>query len=74
MNDISDILRTMLDRTSRISDVEREFERMMDMDDVLRSDYVQWCREMGYETKSGYKDYLDELLEQRDSIWEGFDE
>ena len=74
MNDIAEILRALLDQYSRLSEVDREFVDMMDNDPQLREDYKQWCDEYGYDVKTGYQDFLDELLVNRDEIWETMDE
>lgn len=74
MNDIAEILRALLDQYSRLSEVDREFVDMMDNDPQLREDYKQWCDEYGYDVKTGYQDFLDELLANRDEIWETMDE
>lgn len=74
MNDINDILRNLLDQYSNPSDVDQAFEQMLIEDDELKSDYNEWCFANGYDPKRGYKDYLDELIESRDSIWENIDE
>ena len=70
MNDIAEILRNLLDRNSQASDAEREFRSMMREDRSLKEDYKEWCEEQGYDIKTGYQDYIDELLETRDSIWD----
>lgn len=70
MNDIAEILRNLLDRNSQASDAEREFRSMMREDRSLKEDYKDWCEEQGYDIKTGYQDYIDELLETRDSIWD----
>lgn len=74
MNDISDILSALLDQHSRISEAEDEFKMMLEEDKSLLSDYKEWCDERGYDTKTGYQDYFDELMESRDSIWENINE
>ena len=74
MNDISDILRALLDQYSRLDEVDREFVNMMDNDPQLREDYKQWCDEYGYEVKTGYQDFLDEMLSNRDEFWESMSE
>ena len=52
MNDISDILRALLDQLASTSEVEREFASMMNNDPQLKEDYKQWCDEMGYDAKT----------------------
>ena len=74
MNDISDILRTLLDQLSIASKVDAEFANMLECDDTLKGDYAEWCEANRYDLKTGYKDYIDELIDSRDSIWENLNE
>jgi hypothetical protein len=74
MNDISEILRTLLDQYSRLSEVDHEFVNMMNNDPQLREDYKLWCEEYGYDTKTGYQDFLDEQMQDRDEFWEALSE
>ncbi len=74
MNDISDILRALLDQYSRASDVGREFKQMIDSDSTLMADYREWCDAMGYNTATGYRDYVDELIDSRNFIWDNINE
>lgn len=74
MNDISEIIRALLDQYSNTSEAEREFESMMNEDSQLKSDYKQWCDEMGYDNKTGYQDFIDELMQDRDEFWESMSE
>ena len=43
---------------------------MMDNDPQLQEDYKLWCEEYGYDIKTGYKDFIDEQLRDRDEFWE----
>lgn len=70
MNDISEILRTLLDQLARTSEVEQEFVNMMNNDPQLSEDYKLWCEELGYDTKTGYQDFIDEQLQDRDEFWD----
>lgn len=74
MNDISEILRALLDQYARTSEVENEFSRMMDNDPQLKEDYNLWCDEMGYDVKTGYQDFIDEQMQDRDEFWEDLNE
>lgn len=70
MNDISEILRSLLDQYSRVSEIDSEFVSMMNNDPQLQEDYKLWCEEYGYDVKTGYKDFIDEQLRDRDEFWE----
>ena len=74
MNDISEILRALLDQYARTSEVENEFSRMMDNDPQLKEDYNLWCDEMGYDVKTGLQDFIDEQMQDRDEFWEDLNE
>lgn len=74
MNDISEILRTLLDQFARTSEVEQEFTSMMNNDPQLKEDYNVWCDDMGYDVKTGYQDFIDEQLQDRDEFWEDLNE
>ncbi len=74
MYDIAEILRSLLDRHSRASEAEQQFARMLDDDEQLKNDYREWCEEQDIDFKTGYRDFLDELIESRDSIWENLNE
>lgn len=74
MNDISEILRALLDQFSNTGEVEREFASMMNEDPELENDYKLWCEEMGYDIKTGYQDFIDEQMQDRDEFWETMSE
>ena len=74
MNDISEILRTLLDQFARTSEVEQEFASMMNNDPQLKEDYSVCCDDMGYDIKTGYQDFIDEQLQDRDEFWEDLNE
>lgn len=74
MNDISEILQMLLDKHAQAEDAASEFKMMIDSDRALMTDYKDWCKANGYGTRSGYREYLDEFLSSRDSIWENINE
>ncbi len=74
MNDISEILRELLDRYSNTSELDREFERMRRDDEQLENDYVTWCDDNGYSVKDGYRDFINEIVESQDSFWDNYQE
>ncbi len=74
MNDISEILRALLDQFASTSEVEREFANMMNNDSQLKEDYELWCDELGYDRKTGYQDFIDEQMRDRDEFWESMSE
>ena len=74
MNDISEILRSLLDQYSRVSEIDSEFVYMMDNDPQLQEDYKLWCEDMGYGIKTGYQDFIDEQMRDREDFWDSMSE
>jgi len=74
MNDISDILRELLDRFSNTPELDDEFDRMMRTDEDFSKEYGIWCEENGYSIKDGYRDFINEIIESQDSYWDNYQE
>ena len=74
MNDITDILRELLDRYSNTPELDMEFERMMREDEEFVKDYTEWCEENGLNVKDGYRDFINEIIESQDSYWDNYQE
>ena len=74
MNDISDLLRELLDRYSNTGELDREFRRMLRDDPDLRDEYEVWCDDHGYKTSTGFRDFIDEIVESQDSFWDTYHE
>ena len=67
MNDISDLLRELLDRYSNTPELDQEFERMRREDEEFDKDYIVWCEENGYSV-------INEIIESQDSYWDNYQE
>ena len=74
MNDVEDILRELYDRHGAGSELDVEFAMMLERDADLNDDYAEWCRANSYRPRTGYREYVDQLAEQRDSVWEAYNE
>lgn len=72
MTYMEDLLRSLIDQYRSIDIVESEFKRMLDEDSTIRNDYIAWCEEFGYSHKKGYREYIQQLFESEDSIWDSF--
>lgn len=68
------MIRSLIDHNRNIDAVEREFSRMLEDDDQLRADYEEWCTDLGYPRKSGYREYIQELFEVEGSVWDSLTE
>ena len=74
MNDISEILRELLDRYSNTPELDQAFERMRREVDGFEDDYAAWCEDNGYSIKDGYLDFINEIVESQDSYWDNYQE
>lgn len=74
MNDISDILRELLDRFSNTPELDEEFDRMLRTDEEFNNEYTIWCEENGYNVKNGYREFINEIIESQDSYWDNYQE
>lgn len=72
MYDITEILHTLLDQYHRAADVCEAFEQRLEDDPQLLADYKEWCEGNGYNEKKAYKNYIDELIDSRDVIWDDY--
>ncbi|MCH4156694.1 MAG: hypothetical protein LKF31_10365 [Muribaculaceae bacterium] len=71
---ISELLQSLLDQYSSVDMAESEFKRMLNEDDELKKAYFDWCEELGYSPKTGYSEYVEEIFESQDSIWDSLHE
>lgn len=72
MNDISEILLELLDKYSNTRDLDDAFQEMLRADDELHNDYNTWCLDHGYSKNSGFRDFINEIMESQDSYWDNY--
>lgn len=74
MNDISEILRELLDRYGNSKMLDDEFSSLLRSDTELNNDYKLWCNAHGYNRKSGYREFIDELVDSQYTLWDQYKE
>lgn len=72
--DIEDIIRTIIDQNRSIDFVESEFQRMLNDDAEIKAAYQEWCDDLGLSPKTGYIEYIEEIMESRNSVWDTLSE
>ena len=72
--DIEETIRAIIDQHRSIDFVESEFQRQMNDDEDLRNAYLVWCEELGLSQKKGNMDYIEEILESENSVWDSLSE
>lgn len=68
--EIEDVIQSLIDQHGSIDFVESEFLRMINEDADLKNAYYEWCEGLDYSPKTGYKEYIEEVFESKDSIWD----
>lgn len=71
---IDDTIRSLVDRYRNPEEVERQFARLLQEDPRLREAYSEWCAELGYAPKWGYRERVREIFEQEGSVWDSLTE
>lgn len=74
MNDISELLQSLLTQHRSADIVESEFKKMLYEDEDVKKQYKEWCETLGYSEKTGYREYIEEILETQESIWDTINE
>lgn len=74
MTNISEFLQDLLDQYKSADIAESEFLKMMNEDEMLKSSYKEWCEDLGYPIKTGYAEYIEEIIENQESIWDTLNE
>lgn len=70
--DIEETIRAIIDQHRSIDFVESEFQRQLNDDEKLKEAYMDWCEELGLSPKTGYVDYIEEILESENSVWDHY--
>ena len=47
---------------------------MLRDDPALEDDYAEWCDEHGYKKATGFRDFINEIVESQDSFWDNYQE
>lgn len=74
MNDISELLRELLDKHGNTDQLDMEFQMLLQSDDELKSEYKTWCNAHGYHRRDGYRNFVNELVDSQETIWDNYRE
>lgn len=67
---LTELFEHILNQSPMLDDAEAEFKRMTGEDPDLRRQYREWCHEMGYSERNGFRDYCQEYLDGQNEIWD----
>lgn len=74
MNYISELLQSLLTQHRSADIIESEFKKLLYEDEDVKNKYKEWCETLGYSEKTGYMEYIEEILETQESIWDTINE
>lgn len=70
MEDITEYFISIIEQSPSYDIAEAEFKRMVAEDAELRALYRNWCHQVGSTEKSGFMDYCEEYMADRNEIWD----
>ncbi len=70
MTDFNNLIENIIHQSGAVDIAEAEFKRMLADDSDLRSEYRDWCDEMGYSERTGFSDYAEEYISNREEKWD----
>lgn len=70
MTDFEEILIEYIQKHDTLDIAEYEFKKAISEDNKLKSEYKNWCEEMGYSERHGFREFAAEYAENFDSIWD----
>ena len=66
---ITDVFESFFQRYKDLELAEEAFREEMAHDDELKNMYIEWCDEIGYSDRKGFKTYFENKHES-DNIWD----
>lgn len=74
MADISSMIQEMLIQFRSIDIAESEFKRIINDDESLKTEFKEWCEEMGYRERHAFEQYCHEYLDNHESMFDTLSE
>lgn len=73
-NDITDFFVSLIEEHGSLDVAEAEFKRIISDDPELQKEYRSYCEENSLSERHAFKDFCEEYLENRESVWDVLDE
>lgn len=70
MENIEEFFLRLLSQHHSVDIADSDFKKQLAEDQDLKESYRQWCREVGSTERLGFRDWCEEYLENRDSVWD----
>lgn len=70
MNDITELFDSIIIQSDALDVAIAEFKRMIADDVEFKRQYKEWCEEEGYSERTGFKEYAEEFIREREEKWD----
>ena len=70
MNDITELFIKLIDEHDSIDIAEDVFKKSLVDDRELKAGYAEWCHAVGSSEKRGFRDWAEEYVDSRHSMYE----
>lgn len=70
MNELTDMFDRIILQSDALDVAISEFKRMIADDPDFKQQYKEWCEEEGYSERTGFKDYAEDFIRQREEKWD----
>lgn len=70
MKEITELFDDIILQSDVLDVAISEFKRMIADDSEFKKRYKEWCDEEGYSERTGFKDYAEEFIRQREEKWD----
>ncbi|MDE6266409.1 MAG: hypothetical protein K2M07_03555 [Muribaculaceae bacterium] len=70
MNDLTELFDRIILQSDALDMAISEFKRMIADDAEFKQQYKQWCEEEGYSERTGFKEYAENFIREREEKWD----
>ena len=74
MENITDYFLYILNQSGDVHIAESDFKQALIDDPELRHSYKEYCREVGNSEKNAFRDFCEEYISEKNSVWKHLDE
>ncbi|MDE7153985.1 MAG: hypothetical protein K2O00_06025 [Muribaculaceae bacterium] len=70
MKEITELFDDIILQSDALDVAISEFKRMIADDSEFKMQYKEWCDEEGLSERTGFKEYAEEFIRQREEKWD----
>ena len=70
MNDITALFEQIILQSDALDVAISEFKMKLADDPEFKQNYKEWCESKGYSERTGFKEYAEEFIREREEKWD----